>query len=348
MHVLRNTAPLPMGGFGVLQPGEWLMHDMNAFECGVLAERGTVKLDSAGSSIEPLGGSGVLVMRSGRFGDLLMASPALMAFRENLPVTPISLSCFPQRSALFENTSYMPLEPYPMPMARANKFDKVISLENIVETERELHATDAFAKALGVTVTDYRPIYKVTEDELAAAALLKGMSERPLVTIQPRSSVINRDYPFGLWAHVFVELDRRGWEVVLLGEKGSIPPLPKELASLHITDLSVRGLTFRQSAAMVALADAHCGVDSAFLQIAFAVKTPCVGLFGPIDWKLRASKNPQAVSLTGTLECKGCGWHLRGGQAFPPGMPCAKDRVCGVLADIAPDRIVAKLEAMKP
>lgn len=351
MHVLRATKPIHMGRDKVLEAGEWLMHDQNAFECAMLADRGTTTLSTFPNRtsllLEKTTVADLTIIRSGAIGDLLLASPAIKAFKETTG-TKINLSCFPERAQLFDHTDlFSNILPYPLPFDTSQRIN-LLSLENVIETNNTDHATDAFAKALGVTVTDYKPIYVVTPEEKRDALfdLPKG---RPFVGIQPRSTARNRDYPDDQWQEVIAALDKRGWHVILFGSFGQIPALPPSLErNLHVTNLAMERRTFRQAAAFLANCDAFCGVDSAFLHLCHALDIPAVGLFGAFSWKTRTSKAPKTIALTGAGDCAGCSWLPRNGRHFPPDMPCSVKQQCQVLADIKPSTIVAKLDAMKP
>ena len=350
MHLLTNTAPIdpktPL--MGILAPGEWLMHDQNAFEFALMAERGTVELAGIrridrNASFDP-----VLIVRSGAFGDLLLASPAIRAFREKRPDREVVLSCFDIRRQLFEHTDLFDgFADYPLPYSEIANYSEIISLENVIETAHDKHATDAFAEALGVTVTDYKPVNVVTPEEKETARA-RWQRNRPLVGIQLRASVRNRDYPAALWSKVILELENRGWDVLLFGSKGQIPPLPPEMRRTYIRDLSQHDLTFRETCAALANCAAFAGVDSALIHVCHALDIPAVGLYGPFPWQIRTAHAPKTEALTGTGACAGCCWHAKLGQHFPPGQPCYEKQICWVLATIPPERIVSKIDAMKP
>ena len=348
MHFVKNTEPIKMGvAFGVLEPGAWVMQDQNAFECAMLAKRGSVRLESFatnGDAAHP-----TLIMRSGAIGDLLLTMPALRAWRAANPGWPVHLSCLPKHAALFEGINLVDqFLPYPLPDRLLMDYARVISLENVIENESEQHATDAFAQKLDhVKVTDYRPDLRVTTVERETAAHLYKR-KRPLLGMQLRATVRNRDYPMHLWAQVFIELENRGWEILLLGRNGEIPGMPPNLRRAFIRDLSTDQLTIRQTAAVISVCDAFLGPDSGLIQIARALDIPAVGLYGPIRWQTRVGKDDRVTALTGVGACAGCGWNIHGGHHFPPDQPCRERKLCHVLASIEPARVVAKVDELRP
>lgn len=222
-------------------------------------------------------------------------------------------------------------------------YDLIIPLENIVElsTEQGIHATDAFAEALGVTVTDYRPVYKVTDNELIDARNLvdhPSAIQKPRIALQLHASSIIRNYPVQLWIQVIQSLVTRGWEIMLLGNQDAIKGAPD-----CVKDCSK--LSFREAAAVLATCDVFCGVDSSFFNLCPALGVPAIGLFGPVGWKTRIKDTDKQRALCTPAPCAPCGWtNSRGGFKFPPNGPCAKLGYCVPLSEITPGRIVAKIE----
>lgn len=348
MHLLSLSEPLKLfGRVPDLAAGVWVCQDINAFEFGAMAKRGTAAANIYFKPVE-LGCQSVLFVRSGAWGDLLFLMPALKAYKAKYPERKIGLSCFGFRHPLFEGVSYIDeLLPYPLPIQDAERYDAVITLENVMERDTELHATDAFAKYLEVQVEDYRPDYATTADERENAKKhFTGL--RPVVGVQPRASIHNRDYPANKWLEVITKLESLGWEVVIFGEKGQIPPLPPESKKLYIGNLAEKGLSFRESAAVLSHCAAFVGVDSALLHLCHALDIPAIGLYAAFSWKIRTSKAPLTTALSGHGSCAPCNWHMHRGAHFPPDQHCAKIQRCHVLESIEPDRIVAKVDALKP
>ncbi len=344
MHILTNSQPIDLGKpLGVLEPGDWLMNDQNAFEIAVRAPRGSTKIKDHGwlAWLSQEEDAPDLVMRSGAIGDLLMLSPVLAERKAHL-------SCFPHHFPIFEGTDQKVM-PYPLALPDVNRYRNIISLENTMEMDSKHHAADVFAKALGVPtpLKSYKPIYHVTDDE-KTAALKWIFLNRPNVAIQPRASIPNRDYPAQSWLQVIMGLEKRGWGVLILGKKGQIPPFPPEVNSPFIRNLAEENLSLRESVAVLSQCNAFAGVDSSFNHFAAALDIPSVSLFGPFDWQTRAIHYEKNTSLTGAGDCAGCAWHMHNGRMFPPDKPCSQLGMCVVLANIKPERIIAKLDLLKP
>lgn len=348
MHVLTLTAPLDVGKpIGIIQPGEWVVTDQNAFELANMAARGTVSVRPFKPEEEVLNDVRPdLIVRSGAIGDLLMLTPVFRVLAAT-PGKP-NLCCFPHHFSLFGgNPDIGELVPYPLALSEVPRFHEIISLENTMECDHTQHPTDIFAEALGVEARDHKPIYHVkVSEKVAARAHL--FTQRPNIALQLKASVANRDYPLPHWMQVIAGLEKRGWGVLLLGAKGQIPTMPPHMRSPFVKDLSALGLTIRESAAVLSVCDAFIGIDSAFLHFAHALDIPAVGLFGPFRWQVRTGNAPKIRALSGEGECAGCSWHRHNGRVYPPGKPCSTVGHCVVLASIKPERIVALAERLKP
>lgn len=329
-----------MGAHGTLAPGEWICTDQNAAELLLMGERGTSTITNLGKSFVGESGKGTLYLRSGAIGDLLLLSPALKAMRQEFPNAHLSLCCFPKHFEVVADLD-IDLIQYPLPHELAGRYGHILSLEDTMEVDHTQHATDIFAKEIGVKVQDYQPVYAVSELEHAWALSEKPRGTRKRVGIQPAASVANRDYSLPHWLTVIERLIyRENCEVLLFGRKGQIPPLR---LSGPVYNLSEKEYTFRQSAALLNTCDVFCGVDSSLLHLCHALGKPAVGLFAAFDWKTRTAKAPLTWALTGIGDCAPCSWHKHAGHAFPPDKPCARLRNCHVLASIEPDRIVSKI-----
>lgn len=349
MHVLSLTAPVTLGKtLGDLGAGGWVVTDQNGFEIANMAARGTAKLRAlVAEEALPDDGRPDLIMRSGAIGDLLMLTPVLREWR--LQRGAVNLCCFPHHFPLFDgNPDVDTIISYPLALSIVPRFRRIISLENTMECDHVRHPTDIFSNALGLTRgTGYKPIYHVkVSEKLATSQHL--FHARPNIALQLKASVANRDYPLPHWLEVIQGLEKRGWGVLLLGAKGQIPVFPPNIRSPFIRDLSAMGLTIRESAAVLSQCDAFIGIDSAFLHFAHALDVPAIGLFGPFPWGIRIGNAPKTRAISGTGDCAGCCWHIHAGNVYPPNKPCSTARHCVVLASIAPTRIIAAAELLKP
>ncbi len=345
MHQITLSQETYLGKtFGTLSPGSYICADLNAFEIAQFAPRGSVQVEPYRDSGD--GGNRICIMRSGAWGDLLLLTPALRAFRAKHPDRQIVISCFPQHFDLFNSGKCVDgCVAYPLPMHVAETIGTIISLENVMELAPDKHATDAFAERLGVTVEDYKPTFDLNPEDAILAGVVTH-KPRPVCGIQPIASVANRSYHLQKVAHLIAQLTASGWDVWLFGSEGQIPQMQKEVP--HVLDLSRRGLTFRQSAAWLSYCDVFVGVDSALIHLCHALDIQAVGLYAAFPWQNRTGKAPKTFALTGLGECAPCKWHMHAGRQFPPGKPCATAGFCTVLAEITPQRIVTAVNKFKP
>lgn len=328
------------------------MQDRNAWQIGVDSDHPkTIEVRDGGWKIWANSDSDtVLVMRAGSIGDLVLLTPALRAWKLKNKDLKLALCTFPDKFPIFEHLEGVvdELVAYPLPFASIHKYREIITLED-AEMDNEHHMTDVFAKELGVPtpLKDYRPAYVVTpeEQESAKQYIFQG---RPTLAVQTKASVRNRNYPEALWLDVLLKLERRGWGIVLLGRKGQLSPWPPEYANPFIRDLSVENLPLRTSVAVLSLCQALCGVDSAMVHFAAALELPAVGLYGPFPWQIRTSKAPKTTAIMGVGPCAGCCYHMVNWRHFPKNRPCTEIKTCVVLASIKTDRIVTKVDLLKP
>lgn len=350
MHLITLTAPVELGKtLGVLQAGQFLLGDLNAFEIAQIAARGTAHVTDRGWApwFNPQGEP--VIMRSGAIGDLVMLTPALAAWKFKTG-NKVRLCCFPHHFPIFEGSGLVDeLLPYPLPFERMTDISDVICLENTMELDHDHHITDVFAKALGVPtpLASYHPIYSVNaeEESIAKEFMFKG---RPTLACQLLPSIANRNWTPQAWSQVIFTLEQKGWGILIMGAPGQVPPLNEKSQTPFIRNLTQEKLTLRQSVAILGQCDAFVGIDSALLHFANALDVPAVGLFGPFSWKVRTSQAELTTAIQGKAPCSPCNWHMHGGSHFPPNKPCSNGGGCIAMADISPERVITKVMLLKP
>lgn len=134
----------------------------------------------------------LFIHRAGGFGDLLLLTPALRAFKRAHPHCKVTVCTMPRfREVLAGNPNVDAFAEFPPTNREIFTHDAVACFENIIENNpkaRSTHAVDLYAERLGVEVdpADRRPDYFVTEEERAwAAAFLRSLptpvhSENPV------------------------------------------------------------------------------------------------------------------------------------------------------------------------
>lgn len=355
MHFLTLSSAVELGPKDKISAGKYVVDDVSAAHLLVLAGGGRMEpaaLDVNLATREEWNGARILFMRAGGFGDLVLLTPVLRAVKARYPDAKIHVSTMAHYACVFKGLPFVDAcVPYPMPAADLLGYDACIFYENTVERNpraQTLHMTELFAEVAGVRCIDnLRPAYHVSTDETRwAAEKYPRVNGTRRICVQIGTSAFCRAYPRNQMGEVMGALLRRGWEVFVLGAPREVQlpgRLPPTLKNLCMDDL-----TFRQSSAVLAGADVFLGSDSALLHVAGALGVPAVGLYGPFPWKLRTAHCPNTVALSGVGPCAPCFHHVNSARKnnFPEACPSRGAGVCQVLADIKPERIVARVEAV--
>lgn len=293
----------------------------------------------------PVGAGDLLVIAPGGWGDLLFLEPVLRGWRVNNPNARLGLTVGTEHYRIFDGLGLnFEQVPYPVPQDTVYAFDSnVFATEMRIHRNPGIHPTDLYAEALGLELQDKRPRYNISieESEFAKKELPKG--DRSRIGLHVRATALCRTYPHGV-PLLEALLSKHKYEVVLFGAYGEAQA--DDSAELGLVNLCNRKLTFRQSAAMLSTCDGFIAPDSGLLHVAGALGVPTVALFGPFGWKERTIYYPTVHALQGRAKCAPCHHHKRAGREWPEGGPCEKAGHCVALADITPQRIVAKLEAL--
>lgn len=309
----------------------------------------------------------LFIHRAGGFGDLLLLTPALRAFKRAHPGCRVTLCTMPRyREVLAGNPCVDAFAEFPPTNKEIFAHDGVVSFENVIENNpkaRVTHAVDLYAERLGVKVdpADRRPDYFITEEERAwAADFLRSLpnpvhpdnpvqlrsappighqpSALPRIGIQVKASTPVRSYPAGPLSDL-VDLLAGEAQVLLFGAPGEVVtdgPNPR------IVNLSALKLSFRQSCSLLATCDALVAPDSALCHVAAALGVPTLALYGPFPSHLRLTSACQEAHDAHGV-CAPCFHHSRGQEIFPHSRPCARTMSCHVLGGLPPARLFAQV-----
>ena len=311
----------------------------------------------------------LFVHRAGGFGDLLLLTPALRAFKRAHPHCKVTVCTMPRfREVLAGNPNVDAFAEFPPTNREIFAHDAVACFENIIENNpkaRTTHAVDLYAERLGVEVdpADRRPDYLVTEEECAWAAdfllslpnpvHLKNPVELrsapsignrqseignrpPRIGLQVKASTPVRSYPAGPLSDL-VDLLTGEAQVLLFGAPGEVVT---DGLNPRIVNLSALRVRFRQSCALLATCDALVAPDSALCHVAAALGVPTLALYGPFPSNLRLTSSCQDAHDAHGL-CAPCFHHSRGNEIFPRDRPCARAMNCHILGSLPPARLFA-------
>lgn len=355
MHHLTLTEGIENNRAGLqMKPGTWLVEDVSGAQ--MLAMAGGGKMEPVEpfdyptfSEREKWNGKSILLVMTAGFTKLILLTPVLREIARRWPTAKITVATVYMYRTVLKDLPYVhEVIEYPIKKTVAASFDAVVFFEKELETNplaKKLHATDLFASIAGLTGKfDRKPEYRVSSQEVMWA--LEGFPRTPGVqraVLHLASGDTCREYHPDQISAVMVSLLEKKWEVFIVGEPNSVQ-IPN---GKGIRNLTMEGLTFRHSCAIVNGSDIVIGPDSVMVQIAGALDVPAIGLFGPFPADLRTKYSPSIFALQGKGSCAPC-FHYEQrsrGMVFPAGGPCQKTGKCEVLAGIDPERVVQK--AMK-
>ena len=356
MHIVDLASPIKASKEWTIPTGESLAEDISGAQFLIAADGGTMnKLHPEEVALrkfnpkEDWNDRGILVMRTGGFGDLVLLTPVLAELKRRWPKCKIAFSCFKNFEPALHNLGLIDVfVSYPVPILEARQYDAWVLMENAIEKNPEAekhHMTDIFAGKFGFDETDSfsrHPLYVVTEREkIWAEETYPRKSGVQRLVVQAEAKARNRCYPEARISAVvdhFSKLDGK-WEILLVGEPKSLQVEESD----RVKNLTAHGTTFRQSCAVLATADCVLGSDSAMIHVAGALDIPAVGLFGPFLSKLRTAYSPSVEGIDGKGACAPCFHHVRRGQEFPAHGPCANKGFCVVLDGIAPKKVIDRV-----
>lgn len=289
---------------------------------------------------------GVLVTRAmGGLGDLLMMTPALHALRIERG-EPVRLALPRRFFPLFETNDdvelvdiHRDLEPGAF-ASWINLTDcPAARLESLTAPRVRKNRIEIFARALGIRGPalrrlDRRPRYRLSAEEAEFRDRFfeeHGLRDRTVIGIQLRSEESYRDYPH---AAALVRDLARDYAVLLFDEH--------RIDGFDVGNvIPVVDMPLRRAFALASGCRALVAPDSAFLHLSAAFGTPCVGLFGPTDGRVRSADYPLVKPLDARqgLPCVPC-WR---NEEIPCALTGRRRSAC--LGEISVPRIRAAVDA---
>lgn len=133
------------------------------------------------------------------------------------------------------------------------------------------------------------------------------VNDGPVVVIQTGPTWPIREWPRENWVSLVTELTRRGCATIIqIGTEHHLSVGTIKFAPLPGVKSLVNQLTLEESAAVIATSSLFIGIDSGLLHLAAALRTPCVGIFGPTSPQLRLSPENAAECVVSRIDCQGC------------------------------------------
>lgn len=302
--------------------------------------------DRTGSKNRP--GQGILVTRAmGGIGDLLMMTPGLRALRRKFPNERIDFAVPLAFHSLFEGNpdfNVIDIQGADIDLAEYRSWFNLTDCPAArVETRMAPRVTrnriEIFASALGITAGELaeagqRPAYFVTSTEAEAATeLLSGFRHRPkLIGVQLRSAEPYRDY-----RHIAALVDRLSadYDLILFDAKEIVGFDRKGIFKCDRFPL-------RTSVALLAQCDILVGPDSSFIHFSGSLGLRALGIYGPIDGKVRTSDYPNCefIDARRDLRCVPC-WR---NQGIMCGLTGAAESEC--LGNVSVEHVLSRIQNM--
>jgi ADP-heptose:LPS heptosyltransferase len=172
------------------------------------------------------------------------------------------------------------------------------------------HLVDDFCQTLGVTPASRQPRLHVSAKALEVQnhfVVPLRKNQKLLIGIHVGPSWRVREWTASGWERLVKLLhDQFNCVVIQLGSDEHTATGTQMAPRIAGCLDWVNKFTLEETIATVQLLDLFVGIDSGILHAAGAVGTPVVGLFGPINPKLRLPQENPAVAVTSAVSCLGC------------------------------------------
>ncbi len=163
-----------------------------------------------------------------------------------------------------------------------------------------MHLVDWYAMQMGVNLENRCPkIYLESVDFLKIQKFYSGNDTKTRIAIAPGSNIAIKLWGHDKWKSLCKRIEKTfDADIIQLG-------CNEDVFIGFGKDLTGR-LLVRQAAALIKTCDLLVGVDNGFAQIAGAVNTPCIALFGPIEPASRIDEEACKAVIASEDECNGC------------------------------------------
>ena len=290
----------------------------------------------------------LLLFRAGGLGDIIATLPAVAALRKQ----------YPERHLVFctrpDFTGIAPLLSTVDRVLGVFHGDTIASVLSRWVDARRFHypdespasrSTEHFVLEMAASVrvqlepgaTPHLAVEPMTDTEFAAL-FPAAPAARRIIALHAGPTAPVKEWPQASWQTLCDSLQQQGDAVVVQIGVGAHFLHGSRDVSLHGAHRSQRPLSLLESARLLRRAELMIGVDSGPLHLAAAVGTPCLGLFGPVDPRLRAPATARAMLATPRLDCQFCHHVIPRGHwetGCPHGIACLERLTPGQVATAA-------------
>lgn len=295
----------------------------------------------------------VVIERSGGIGDLTCLLASIPGLRDRHPRSWLVVICPPGCRRLAESSGLFDAgtEAGSFFHRFASKtclpsrhYCPLLPDEKYPSEPQALHLMDEFARALGVTPDPSSVRFRAprrVRRRMAQRLQEINPDQRQVIVFHPGPTWPVREWPSRRWeklaqlisANTSAIIIKIGTDLDSMGRTRLYPAVPKTIDWTNKLDII-------ETVALLERAGAFVGIDSGPLHIAEVLGVPSVGLFGPIDGKLRAHPKARVTVVTsGDLVCLGCHHRPAGPLHWRTG--CPHDIAC--MRGITPERAFAAL-----
>ena len=291
----------------------------------------------------------ILITRvMGGIGDLLMMTPAIHELKRQRPDEEIHLAIPAQYFPVFEGNDDVKLVDIRQESLNVYSYRDWFNftdcpaawIESRTMPEVTDNRIDIFARALGISGRRFDqmrklPLYHIREDERVFQETFwreHGLEGKNVVGVQYAAEEPYRDYP-----HIEALISAlAGVAKVMLFHNAPIEGHDEA----HI--IKVDALPLRHAFALAVRCDVLVAPDSAFVHLAGALGIPCVGLYGPIDGKVRTAHYTTCrfIDARDRLPCIPCWWN----ENIPCGLTGRRDSAC--MENIGVDQVMEAVREM--
>lgn len=237
----------------------------------------------------------ILVRRRGAAGDVLLSTPILKEIKKK----------YPNSYVFFETSCPDLLRGNPCVNRIVNVSSEKCDFVLDLSYEKPFHGNyiNEMAETAGVLVQDRRLVLSIPDEVVDWAASFVGEKNGGLIAVHTGRSWKSREWPSDKFGSVMSHFLDRKYSFLEFGDRNTM--------FLGIGK-DCRGISIKQSAALIKLCDAFLGIDSLPIHLAAAVETPAVVIYG--------CTNPDNVWSAGVhypvwlsdLECRGCRHRIGG------------------------------------
>ena len=257
------------------------------------------------------------ILAWGGIGDVLLLTPALKSIKAAHSHTKVTVYCLRrEHMEVLKNNPNIDALKWGSAFRRALYHLRLLRVSpiNYADLRPSLcyqkTASEIIAEMLGVTLSNNKPEIYLTAREEESARTRLAQLERPVAIHAKAGFTENKDWPTEMWEQLVAENTQ--YNFLQLGSATE---------QLIKGAVDMRGLTLRESFALIKYADGFVGIDSCLAHAAAALGTPAVVMFGPSTPVLWAHSSN--ANIYKGLRCSPC-VDMLGNVPCPYGRPCMK------------------------